>query len=110
MTKEYSRKTKNIPNLFETHPIMNKDKNFFEKNVHKIIPLINYDFEKNKVDIKINSNFFINFCYKKNDLYDKSIEDNEKIKTTLNFYKYLCKEENLEKFLEIYNYLNDNKP
>ena len=89
---------------------MNKDKNFFEKNVHKIIPLINYDFEKNKVDIKINSNFFINFCYKKNDLYDKSIEDNEKIKTTLNFYKYLCKEENLEKFLEIYNYLNDNKP
>ena len=89
---------------------MNKDRKFFEKNVHKIIPLINYDLEKNKVDIKINSDFFINFCSKKNDLCDKSIEDNEKIKTTLNFYKYLYKEENLEKFLEIYNYLNDNKP
>jgi len=89
---------------------MNKDKEFFEKNFHKIMPLINYDFEKNKINAKTNLDFFTNFYYIKNDVSGQNIEDNEKIKATLNFYKYLCKKENLEKFLEIYNYLNDNKP
>lgn len=89
---------------------MNKDKKFFEENFHKIMPLINYDFEKNKIDAKTNLIFFTNFYYKKNEISHQNIEDNEKIKITLNFYKYLCKKENLEKFLEIYTYLSDNKP
>jgi hypothetical protein len=89
---------------------MNKDEKFFEENFHKIIPLINYDFEKNKINAKTNLTFFTNFYYKKKDTSDQNIEDNEKIKITLNFYKYLCKKENLEKFLEIYAYLSDNKP
>ena len=89
---------------------MNKDKEFFEKNFYKIMPLINYDFEKNKLNSKTSLDFFTNFYYLKNDLSEQNIEDNEKIKTTLNFYKYLCKKENLEKFLEIYTHLSDNKP
>jgi hypothetical protein len=89
---------------------MNKDEKFFEENFHKIMPLINYDFEKNKIDAKTNIIFFTNFYYKKNEISHQNIEDNEKIKITLNFYKYLCKKENLEKFLEIYTYLSDNKP
>ena len=89
---------------------MNKDEKFFEENFHKIMPLINYDFEKNKIDAKTNLIFFTNFYYKKNEISHQNIEDNEKIKITLNFYKYLCKKENLEKFLEIYTYLSDNKP
>ena len=89
---------------------MNKDKEFFEKNFYKIMPLVNYDFEKNKLNSKTNLDFFTNFYYIKNDISDQNTEDNEKIKTTLNFYKYLCKKENLEKFLDIYSYLSDNKP
>ena len=81
---------------------MNKDKEFFEKNFYKIMPLVNYDFEKNKVNAKTNLDFFTNFYYIKNDISDQNTEDNEKIKTTLNFYKYLCKKENLEKLSLIF--------
>jgi hypothetical protein len=47
---------------------MNKDEKFFEENFHKIMPLINYDFEKNKIDAKTNIIFFTNFYYKKNEI------------------------------------------
>lgn len=82
----------------------------FKENINKIIPLINNDFKQNNLKFEINSDFFIDFHEKKVKMYSDNIEENEKIKSTLNFYKYLIKKENLEKFIEIYEYLLKNKP
>lgn len=89
-------------------------KNYYFDEEHlsyfnKILPLINYDFKVNKVQLEIDSIIFLDYHNKIYNNYT-DLDNEERVKSTLNFYSYILEKNLAKSFNDIYEHILHNKP